>query len=128
MSRSFKTCKRSSGNFSTRDIVRKYGTDLTDSTLQTKVSAMESTLISLDTEHPDVAKHLAAEIAAREEASELRIELERYQKTFGSELSADSQRLADRLRELERTIEQLRLQQQQESAVRLMILFLCTDL
>lgn len=78
---------------------------------------MEATLATLDARHPDVAKHLRAEASVREELSQLRAQVEQYQKTFGSELSADSRVLVDRLRSSEKTIEQLRLQQQQESAV-----------
>lgn len=78
---------------------------------------MEATLAALDANHPDVAKHLRAEASVREELVQLRAQVEQYQKTFGSELSADSRVLVDRLRSSEKTIEQLRLQQHQESAV-----------
>lgn len=84
---------------------------------QEKLDAVEATIVSLNTEHPDIAAHMRNEVSARQEAAALRSEVECYRRTFGSELNADAERLAARLRESEASREQLILQQKQESAV-----------
>jgi hypothetical protein len=93
-------------------------TDLTiHRSAQEKLDVMDATIASLNTEHPDLATHMRNEVSVRQEAAALRSEVERYRRTFGSELNADAEHLAARLRESEATREQLLLLQKQESAV-----------
>lgn len=86
-----------------------------------KLEASDATLSTLATDHPDIEKHIRSEIEAREETAQLKSRLESYERIFGSDaqLSAESKDLVERLRQKEKIIEELRLVQQQESAVRI---------
>ncbi|KAF8331113.1 uncharacterized protein EI90DRAFT_3058592 [Cantharellus anzutake] len=84
---------------------------------QTRVSALESAFSKLEDSASDVAMHMRAEAAARQECVQLRRRLAEFQSLFGEQATADVAKLSAIVKEKEQTIKSMRLAQQQEAAV-----------
>ena len=99
---------------------------LFSSQLEHRVFALEKTLAGCESEHPDVFKHMKAEVNALEELSKANAELDQYQKTFGNLLGLppDVAQLVEHLQSKETELEKLRLVVREFETVRASLLLL----
>ncbi|TFK54161.1 hypothetical protein OE88DRAFT_1732858 [Heliocybe sulcata] len=82
---------------------------------ETEVTALKESLASLSTHHPDVAQHIQSEAEARQRATDLAKELEKYQSIFGDISSASASDLPGQMRAKDDELQKLRLQLQQQT-------------
>ena len=91
--------------------------------------ALEKTLAGCEIEHPDVLKHMKAEVHALEELSKATAELDQYRKTFGNLLGLppDVAQLAEQLQLKEAELEKLRLVVRELEMVCASLLLFCLE-
>lgn len=84
------------------------------------MTALEKAFSTYQSDHPDVAQHMKTEAEAIEQLSQVKTELEKYERTYGplSTLPPDASHLAAQLTSKERELEQLRLMERQRQEVR----------
>ena len=89
-------------------------------TCERKLEALQSSLATLETNHPDVAQHIRSESEAREALSVALARLERFDSMFGSGsvLPPDQQVMAQQLREKDELLRVANIQRRQEQVVR----------
>lgn len=91
------------------------------SAAEDKVAALQQALSDIQENNPDAAAQVKVEADLREELTQVRRQLEKFQAIYGdasSALSPDLQHLSQQLQEKEAELQKLRLQERQRDQVR----------
>lgn len=85
------------------------------SEVEVKSAALEQALSTLNKERPDIAQHITAETAAREELAGTLKELARYHSIFGESSALDARTLSRQLETKDGELQKLRLLTEQQA-------------